>query len=348
MKKYTFIYLISLVMSIVSCKNPEKNKEASSGKFALAIHGGTGNIDKMKLSKDEKKAYKATLDSALHIGYEILKTGGTSLQAVEKVIKALEDSPLFNAGKGSVFCHDGTIEMDAAIMDGKTLDAGAVAGVRHIKNPISAAKMVMSKSKSIFLYGQGAEDFVVEHGMDLVDTSYFFTEMRWEQLQKVKKEDEDEMKLDHDSGDEEKKDKNKEDKFGTVGCVALDQAGNLAAGTSTGGLVNKKYHRIGDSPIIGAGTYAENGVCAVSCTGRGEDFIKNVVAYDIASRIKYGHASLQDAVAQTIQGKLKSSKGRGGCIAMDHQGNIIFNFTTSGMFRGSVDVNGKFQTDILR
>ena len=335
-------------MSIVSCKESEKEKEVIPGKFALAIHGGSGNIDKMKLSKEEKKAYQAVLDSALRVGYEVLKTGGTSLQAVEKVIKVLEDSPLFNAGKGSVFCHDGTIEMDAAIMDGKTLDAGAVAGVRKIKNPISAAKMVMSKSKSIFLYGQGAEDFIVEQGMELVDTSYFFTDMRWEQLQKVKKEEGDEMKLDHDNGDDEQKDKKKEDKFGTVGCVALDQAGNLAAGTSTGGLVNKKYHRIGDSPLIGAGTYAENGVCAVSCTGRGEDFIKNVVAYDIASRIKYGNMSLQDAVAQTIQVKLKSGKGRGGCIAIDKTGNIAFNFTTSGMFRGSVDVNGKFQTAIYR
>lgn len=347
MKPSFFIYTTLLLMSLVSCKNVQKDKEVTPGKFALAIHGGTGNLDKLKLSKEEKKAYLAVLDSALRVGYDILKTGGSSLLAVEKVIKVLEDSPLFNAGKGSVFCNDGSIEMDAAIMDGKTLDAGAVAGLRRIKNPISAARLIMSKSKYVFLYGEGAEEFAAEHGMDLIDTSYFFTEMRWEQLQKAKKEDK-EMQLDHDSSNDEKKDKSKDDKFGTVGCVALDQAGNLAAGTSTGGLVNKKYHRIGDSPIIGAGTYAENGVCAVSCTGRGEDFIKNVVAYDIASRMKYGNQILQDAVAKTIQVKLKSSKGRGGCIAIDKHGTIVFNFTTSGMFRGAVDINGVFTTDILR
>ncbi|MBU6157802.1 MAG: isoaspartyl peptidase/L-asparaginase [Bacteroidetes bacterium] len=347
MKPNYFFFLILFTMSFLTGMAQVKDNKPSLGKFALAIHGGSGNIDKMKLSVEEQKAYRAVLDSALKVGYEVLKTGGSSLLAVEKVIMVLEDSPLFNAGKGSVLCNDGTIEMDAAIMNGKTLDVGAVAGVRRIKNPISAAKLILSKSKSVFLYGSGAEDFVVQQGMELVDTSYFFTEQRRRQLERVKLE-EGGMQLDHDSGDYGKKTNETDEKFGTVGCVALDQAGNLAAGTSTGGLVNKKYHRIGDSPLIGAGTYAENGVCAVSCTGKGEDFIKHVVAYDIASRIKYGHLSLQAAVSQTIQLKLKSSKGRGGCIAIDKNGNIVFNFTTSGMFRGSVDVNGKFHTAIYR
>jgi beta-aspartyl-peptidase (threonine type) len=327
---------------MTACNNKVKSNNSHDGNFALAIHGGSGNIDKMNLSDSEKLAYHHILDSALHVGYEILRTGGTSLLAVEKVIKVLENSPLFNAGKGSVLCNDGSIEMDAAIMDGKTLDAGAVAGLKRIKNPIAAAKMIMSKSKYVFLYGSGAEDFVAENGMKLVDPSYFYTKMRIEQLEKAKKDEKDEMILDHDNKTES------EGKYGTVGCVALDQAGNLAAGTSTGGLMNKKYHRIGDSPLIGSGTYAENDVCAVSCTGRGEDFIKNVIAYDIASRVKYGQLTLEDAVAQSIQIKLRQNKGRGGCIAIDASGNIVFNFTTSGMFRGSVDKKGNFYTGIGR
>jgi len=341
MKNIIYIFFIFTGV-MFSCKDNVKSKKPEAGNFALAIHGGSGNIDKMNLSDSEKLEYQHVLDSALHVGYAILQTGGTSMMAVEKVIKVLENSPLFNAGKGSVLCNDGSIEMDAAIMDGKTLDAGAVAGVRRIKNPISAAKMIMSKSKYVFLYGTGAEDFVVENGMKLVDPEYFFTKKRKEQLEKAIKEEKDEMILDHDGKTET------EGKYGTVGCVALDQAGNLAAGTSTGGLMNKKFHRIGDSPLIGSGTYAENDVCAVSCTGRGEDFIKNVIAYDIASRMKYGHLSLEDAVAQSIQIKLREEKGRGGCIAIDAYGNIVFNFTTSGMFRGSVDKKGNFYTGIGR
>jgi beta-aspartyl-peptidase (threonine type) len=326
-----------------TCKPNREDAQMKKQVFALAIHGGAGEIGKMKLSEDEQKAYHKALNEALHAGYEILKTGGSSIDAVEKAIMVMEDSPLFNAGKGAVFTHDGTIELDAAIMNGRTLDAGALAGVKHIKNPISAARLIMTKSKSVFLYGEGAENFVREKGVKLVDTSYFFTQSRWEQLQDALKKD-DGMQLDH--GEED--DKEKEGKYGTVGCVALDQAGNLAAGTSTGGLVNKKFNRIGDSPLIGAGTYAENGVCAVSCTGRGEDFIKNVIAYDIACRIKYRQHTLTEAVGESIQVKLKANKGRGGCVAMDALGNIVFNFTTGGMFRGSVDTQGNFKTAIFR
>lgn len=354
MKNKLILIAIFTGFMIIACNKSVETEKKPEGGFALAIHGGSGNIDKLNLTDEEKKAYHHIMDSALHVGYDILKTGGSSIMAVEKVIKVLEDSPLFNAGKGSVLCNDGSIEMDAAIMDGKSMDAGAVAGVTRIKNPISAAKMIMSKSKYVFLYGEGAEELVEKEGMKLIDPSYFVTEHRIKQLEKVKKEDEDEMSLDHDgkSSDDAKDDKkskgDREGKFGTVGCVALDQAGNLAAGTSTGGLVNKKFHRIGDSPIIGSGTYAENNVCAISCTGRGEDFIKNVVAYDIAARMKYGKIPLQDAVAQTIQHKLKDSKGRGGCVAIDANGTVVFNFTTSGMFRGSINAQGEVFTAIGR
>jgi beta-aspartyl-peptidase (threonine type) len=347
MQKNILIAIFTGLM-VIACNPKVEKPKSNQGTFALALHGGSGNIDKMNLSDEEKKQYLHTMDSALHVGYEILKTGGSSLLAVEKVIKILEDSPLFNAGKGSVLCNDGSIEMDAAIMDGKTLDAGAVAGLTRIKNPISLAKLVMKESKYVFLYGAGAEDFAAEHDVKWMDLDYFRTQKRIDQLEKVKKEDGDKMMLDHDGKSSKDEKEPAEGKFGTVGCVALDQAGNLAAGTSTGGLVNKKYHRIGDSPLIGSGTYAENDVCAVSCTGKGEDFIKNVIAYDIASRMKYGNLELQDAVAQSIQHRLKDSKGRGGCIAIDKSGTVVFNFTTSGMFRGSVNAHGDFFTAIGR
>ncbi len=345
-KSLIAIGIIALIQS--SCMQDSKINQPTLGKFSIAIHGGAGNIEKMNLSPEQQKEYIHVMDSALHVGYEFLKSGGSSVDAVERVIMVLEDCPLFNAGKGSVFNHDGIIEMDAAIMDGKTLDAGAIAGVTKIKNPISAAKLIMRKSNSVFLYGDGAESFVSEKGMKLVDPSYFFTQSRWEQLQNALKKD-DGMQLDHgDESDKSTNNKSSEGKYGTVGCVALDQNGNLAAGTSTGGLVNKKYKRIGDSPIIGAGTFAENNVCAVSCTGRGEDFIKNTIAYDIASQIKYAEKSLYEAVSSSIQTKLKSNNGRGGCVAIDKEGNVVFNFTTTGMFRGSANSEGKFFTSIYR
>jgi len=286
------------------------------------------------------------MDSALNVGYSFLQSGGSSVDAVEKVLCILEDCPLFNAGRGSVFSHDGKNEMDAAIMDGKSLDAGCIAGVTRIKNPISLAKLVMRKSTSVFLYGPGAEEFAIEKGMTLCDTSYFFTQKRWEQLQQAIKEDK--VELDHGNEDKSESSKKNEGKYGTVGCVALDQNGNLAAGTSTGGLTNKKHKRIGDSPIIGSGTYAENLVCAISCTGRGEEFIKNVIAYDIAAQMKYQNKNLFESVSNSIQGRLKSNGGRGGCVAIDYQGNIVFNFTTTGMFRGSIDTSGKKYTAIYR
>ena len=353
--KNIFLAILSITTMVTfsSCNSnhseqSNQNKMPVTGKFAIALHGGAGNIEKMNLTEEQKKEYLSVIDSALRVGYEFLKTGGSSVDAVEKVIQILEDNPLFNAGKGSVFSHDGRNEMDAAIMDGKTLDAGCVAGISQIKNPISLAKLIMRKSSTVFMHGQGAEDFAKEKGMEWIDTSYFFTQHRWDQLQESLKKGNG-MELDHGNDDKSSNSKsNSEGKYGTVGCVALDQSGNLAAGTSTGGLVNKRFNRIGDSPIIGAGTYAENMVCAVSCTGRGEDFIRNVIAYDIAAQIKYQNMNLFDAVSNSIQTKLKGNGGRGGCVAIDYKGEIVFNFTTTGMFRGYIDTNGKKFSAIYR
>jgi len=236
---------------------------------------------------------------ALQKGYEMLANGNTAVDAVEAVIKVLEDSPLFNAGKGSVFTHEGTNEMDAAIMNGETLDAGAVANVRTIKNPISAAKMVMKKSKFVLLSGKGADKFAKINNLEIVDTSYFFYQPRWDEYIKVR--DSKSTKLDHDNSSGDATPKNTIDKYGTVGCVALDMCGNLAAGTSTGGIVNKEFNRIGDSPLIGSGTYANNKTCAVSCTGHGEDFIKIVAAHDVSAQMEYKNLSLTEATDEVIK-----------------------------------------------
>jgi beta-aspartyl-peptidase (threonine type) len=278
------------------------------------------------------------------VGYTILDTGGRSIDAVEAVIKILENSPLFNAGKGSVFTNDGKNEMDAAMMDGKNLKAGAVAGVRTIKNPISAAKKVMQKSKFVFISGKGAEQFAKEQGLEIVDTSYFFTEERWKQLIQVR----DSAKADSVKTDTTGFAPNiKEEHYGTVGCVALDRHGNLAAGTSTGGIVNKKYNRIGDSPLIGAGTYANNKTCAVSCTGHGEDFIRIVAAKTISDLIEYKGMNVSQAAAEVIKNKLAKIKGDGGAIVIDKNGIISMPFNTTGMFRGFVDRKGKITVKIF-
>ena len=310
------------------------------GKFAIAIHGGAGNLVKMKLTPEEEESYKQALDAALAMGSSILANGGTSVEAVEAAITSLEDCPLFNAGKGAVFTHDGHNDLDAAIMNGANLECGAVAGVRRIKNPISLARKVMEESEFILLHSEGAEEFTKEQGIEWVDTSYFYTQHRWEQLQEAIEDDKTE--LDHSEKKKASSDnKPREEKFGTVGCVALDVHGNIAAGTSTGGLTNKRYGRIGDSPLIGSGTYADNATCAVSCTGKGEDFIRLNVAHDIASMIRYAQIDLLSACDSVVMKKLKEIKGRGGCIAIDKQGNIAMPFTTTGMFRGSIDVNGQ-------
>jgi L-asparaginase / beta-aspartyl-peptidase len=285
--------------------------------FGLAIHGGAGTITKMPQEKES--AYISKLTEALETGYKILESGGSSLDAAEHVINILEDSPLFNAGKGAVLTDKGIAELDASIMNGKDLMAGAVAGVKHIKNPISLARIVMEKSPHVMMTGDGAEEFAKENGIELVDNSYFIVKERYERYLEMKKEA------------EEKKD---DDKHGTVGCVALDKNGNLAAGTSTGGMMMKKFGRVGDSPIIGAGTYANNQTCAVSATGYGEYFIRLGVARDISDLMAYKGLSLKDAAEEVINKKLTELGGTGGVIAMDTKGNISMPFNTNGMFRG--------------
>lgn len=300
--------------------NPANNAFVEKPEWAIALHGGAGTLNAEDYTLEEIKAYKDKLTEAIQAGEEILKNDGSSLDAVEAAIRIMEDSPLFNAGKGAVFNADGVNELDASIMDGKTLNAGSVANVKHIKNPISAARRVMEDSPHVMLISEGAEKFAGEQGLEMVEASYFYTENRWNVLQKAK----------------ERELKNLEDqtkKSGTVGCVALDKNGNIAAGTSTGGMTNKKYGRVGDSPLIGAGTYADNNSCGVSCTGHGEYFIRNVVAYDIAARVKYKGETIETAAGDIINNKLKSLNAGGGAIVIDRNGNITMPFNTTGMFR---------------
>jgi beta-aspartyl-peptidase (threonine type) len=318
-------------------QQPEKAPKMNSN-FSIAIHGGAGNMAKKNLTPEKEAEYKVKLQEAIDKGRTMLADGAEAVDVVEAVIKIFEDSPLFNAGKGSVFAHDGTNQMDAAIMDGKTLDAGTLANVRTIKNPISAAKLIMKKSKFVFLSGKGAEKFAKENNIKIVDTSYFFYKPRWDEFIKIR--DSKNIKLDHDNSSGMLEPFNSSiDKYGTVGCVVMDRYGNLAAGTSTGGIVNKDYSRIGDSPIIGAGTYANNKTCAISCTGHGEDFIKLVAAHDVSVLMEYKHLKLKTAVSRVIK-KLTDIKGRGGIIAIDHKGNIVMDMNTNGMFRASANQDG--------
>ena len=293
------------------------------GPITLVIHGGAGTISRASMSSEMERAYTVVLKEALSQGYGILEGGGSSLEAVVATIRILEDSPLFNAGKGAVFTHEGRNELDASIMDGKTLAAGAVAGVTKIKNPIEAALAVMTQSPHVMLSGKGAEQFASEKGLKMVDPSYFYTERRYKSLQEALKEE---------RGDSFNRFPGQHH-YGTVGVLALDSQGNLAAGTSTGGMTNKKYGRIGDSPIIGAGTYADNQSCAVSSTGHGEYFMRSVVAYDIAARIKYTGMSLQEACEKVIYEELPALGGSGGVIALDRKGNYCMVFNTEGMYR---------------
>jgi beta-aspartyl-peptidase (threonine type) len=294
---------------LVACQSGPANQERS---FVFVIHGGAGTILKSRMTPEMEKAYIEALEQALRAGYQILQNGGTSLDAIEAAIRIMEDNPLFNAGKGAVFTAEGTNELDASIMDGKTLKAGAVAGVKRIRNPISLARWVMEKSPHVLMTGDGAETFAKQNGMEWVDPSYFKTERRLKELQEKKK--------------------------GTVGAVALDKHGNLAAGTSTGGMTNKKFGRVGDSPIIGAGTYANNKTCAISCTGHGEFFIRGVVAYDVSALMEYQGRSLDEAARIVIMEKLQST---GGLIGVDARGNVTMRFNTEGMYRGWIGPDGK-------
>lgn len=326
MKKYLPILLILLW----SCQMKTKTETPASktepkAEWAIVMHGGAGNINPDQLNEEQRAQYKSKLEEAIKTGSSILAKGGTSLQAVEASIHILEDSPLFNAGKGAVFNANGQNEMDASIMDGKSGKAGAVAGVRHIKNPISAAIAVMNQSPHVFLIGQGAENFVENKDVELVDTTWFFTEKRWKAYERLK-----------------------ENKMGTVGCVALDKHGNIVAGTSTGGMTMKMPGRVGDSPIIGAGTYAKNQTCGISATGHGEFFIRNVVAYDISALMEYKGLNLEEASRLVVLEKLKSQNANGGIIGIDAQGNIVTQFNTTAMFRGSQSSGGEIKTAIFK
>ncbi|QHL89303.1 beta-aspartyl-peptidase [Nibribacter ruber] len=294
--------------------------------FALALHGGAGTITRALLTPEMDMAYKASLEEALSIGHHLLSTGHSALEAVEAAVVSLEDNPLFNAGRGSVFNKRGRHEMDASIMCGKTLAAGAVAGVRNVKNPIQLASQVLHHSDHVFLCMQGAEEFARKQGLVFETDEYFYTQQRYEQWQQLR--DSNVYMLDHS---DELKDK----KFGTVGAVALDKHGNLAAATSTGGMTNKNFNRIGDTPVIGAGTYANNHTCAISCTGHGEYFIRAVVAYDISCLMEYKGLSLNQAADLVIHDKLKHMGGEGGIIAVSADGEIAMPFNSEGMYRAS-------------
>jgi len=297
--------------------------------YSIAIHGGAGTITRASMSPEKEAAYMAALDTALTIGETILKNGGTSLDAVEKTISYLEDCPLFNAGRGAVFTHEGKNELDASIMDGSNQKAGAVGSVMTVKHPIRLARAVMEKSPHVFLSGRGAEQFAAENGIEIVDPTWFYTEDRWNSLQK---------ELDAEKAKDKTGDAspltNPDYKYGTVGCVALDNRGNLAAGTSTGGMTNKRWNRLGDTPVIGAGTYASNDACAISCTGHGEFFIRYAVAFDVWARMMYKGESLETAADFVVNKKLVEKGGEGGLIAVDKNGNIALPFNSEGMYRG--------------
>jgi len=304
----------------------------------MAIHGGAGTLVKGLMTTELEAEYKAALKTARDTGYTILEQGGTALDAVETAVKSLEDTPLFNAGKGAVFTNEGTHEMDASIMDGQTLEAGAVSLVTGIKNPVSLARDVMEKSYHVFLVGEGAMKFAKSQGYEIETPDYFYDEVRYKQWQGIK--DSDNFQLDHSV--------KKDSKFGTVGAVACDQHGNIAGATSTGGMTNKKWGRVGDSPMVGAGVYANNKTCAVSCTGNGEFFIRGVVAYDVSCLMEHKGLSVEEASNEVIHKRILEIKGDGGLIAVDAQGHIAMSFNTEGMYRAFKTSKGKEEVSIYK
>lgn len=306
--------------------------------YAIAIHGGAGTILKSAMTDDKEAAYTSVLNQALTAAENLLKKSGSAIDAVEKAVTILEDSDLFNAGRGAVFTHASTHELDASIMDGRDRKAGAVAGVKRIKNPISLCRTIMDQSEHVFLMAEGAEAFAEEHGIELVDPAYFSTEFRKAQLLSIR--DSGKTQLDHSVEDLKK--------FGTVGAVALDLHGNLAAATSTGGITNKRYGRIGDTPVIGAGTYAENGVCAISSTGYGEYYLRCVAAYEVAALMKYGGLGLEEATKKVIHEIIPKMGGDGGLIGVDSCGNIATPFNTEGMYRAWAKSGQKAVIEIYR
>jgi len=353
MKKIQYFLLLIGFLTLFSCNNDVKttNKSEfsdvstinSEEKFGLVIHGGAGTILKENMSDSLEAAYSTILGQATVAGHDILKNGGDAMEAVTAAINIMEDSPLFNAGKGAVFTHEETNELDASVMDGATLNAGAIAGVTRIKNPINLAIEVMNNSDHVMLAGKGAEEFAQTRGIELVDPSYFYTERRFQSLQRVKRRSQiataTPTQLDPFI---------KNSKFGTVGCAALDKNGNLAAGTSTGGMTNKRWNRIGDAPIIGAGTYANNATCAVSSTGWGEYFIRAMVAHDISALMEYKGLSLQEAAQLVIQEKVPALGGDGGIVAIDKDGNVALEFNTAGMYRAHMNAKGELTVKIYK
>lgn len=301
-------------------------------KYAIVVHGGAGVLSKDNMDSTTCASYTEKLDEALQVGEQMLKAGATATDVVVKVINVMEDSPLFNAGKGAVFNHEGINELDASIMEGNTLNAGAVAGVRDIKNPINAAREVMDNSVHVMLSGKGASEFAKQQGLEIVPNKYFYTQRRYQSLKSLLKKE---------------RQRNETDNTGTVGCAVLDSYGNLCAGTSTGGMTNKKFGRIGDSPIIGAGTYANNKTCAVSCTGHGEYFIRLGFARDISAMMEYQNKSVTEACKKEID-KLSELGGGGGVIAVDANGNIAMEFNSKGMFRGYMKSDGKKEIAIFK
>ena len=324
-------FLISLILLLIySCQSTELENS-----IAIVIHGGAGTILKENMTPELESAYLDKLEEAVLTGYEILKNGGSSQSAVEETIKIMEDSPLFNAGIGAALTNQETASLDASFMEGDNLEAGAIAGSKYIKNPITAAISVMQESPHVLLSSDGADDFAIQMGLDTVPNSYFITERRLRSVRKAKKDD---MVSFED-------DFIKDTKYGTVGCVAIDKMGNISSGTSTGGTTNKKWGRIGDVPIIGAGTYANNDCCGISTTGWGEHFIRNVVAYDIAAQIIYNNKSIKEASINSLD-KVMKTGGDGGVIGLDNKGNISMEFNTAGMYRASVDKNGNLTVKI--
>lgn len=340
------LLLLCSVLVLGAAGSPAEAQQ--KGNYVMVIHGGAGTILKKNMTPEKERAYKEKLTEALQAGYDLLKSGKSSLDAVEATVRVMEDSPLFNAGKGAVFTNEGRNELDAAIMDGRTRAAGSIAGVTTIRNPISAARAVMERSEHVMMVGEGAEKFARQAGLEIVDPRYFWTEDRWKGLVRARKDDSTRAVLDHGSKKSMRLGiENKDNKFGTVGAVALDNNGNLAAATSTGGMTNKKYGRVGDAPIIGAGTYA-NKLVGISCTGWGEYFIRNVVAYDVAALMEYKGLSLSEATREVIMKKVPELGGDGGLIALDKDGNAAMPFNTAGMYRGTVTREGKIEVLIYK
>ncbi len=368
MKKITAFYLAFLLLVLPLAISAQKGtfpemkqlQSPQNPRLGFVIHGGAGVIRRGDLSPEREKEYRAKLEEAVLAGYKALQDGKSSMDAVQTAINILEDSPLFNAGKGAVFTAKGKNELDASIMDGKTLAAGAVAGLHHVKNPINLARAVMEKSPHVMMAGDGAEKFAKEQNIELVPEKYFFVQSRWDSLQKILKEEKEKSKIESQKSKVQsfnyenpllqmmtETQRLPENKFGTVGAVALDKDGNLAAGTSTGGMTNKKFGRIGDAPIIGAGTYANNKTCAISATGWGEYFIRLGVARDISALMEYRALPVQQAVDAEMD-KVKNLGGDGGVIAIDQFGNIGISFNSEGMYRAYINSEGKPVVEIYK